>query len=164
MLFSLSWYGKHVFLPLLPFVIGLVIRSLAYGGFSVGCVGVEELSFSMGGLALLMLFSSAGPIDRKDAELSSKLQPLFWGLLIGFTVFFALATYFDASVDSTLPLFLQLPEDTLAPVYTATMAELTSKIAPVSTALPMIRLFVMVLGGANILSAVILKERLNLTD
>ena len=91
-----SWFFTRVILPLTPSIVGIFIRYIHTGVFSVFLFNPMELSFSIAMLCLLVLFSIQKIEDR---EIRNILSVIYIILLIFFIGIFALSNFLDVHID-----------------------------------------------------------------
>lgn len=69
-----AWFGKSILLPLLPALVGSVMRSMYSGHWNLASIDAAELSFCV---ALVGIFALTGVTRLSDRQLRDALSPLF---------------------------------------------------------------------------------------
>lgn len=94
---SIRWTIRQLILPLMPFLIGTLVRYF-YFGFSWSIFDPSLLSFSMAMLCYLVIISS---VNIEDSILRKELSDFFAGGLIIFLVAFAVINYISVSMEAS---------------------------------------------------------------
>ena len=64
---TVSWFGRHLLLPLTPFLIGALVRYLYVGRIALETLSPAELSFSMAMMSLI-ISTKASQIRQKTVS------------------------------------------------------------------------------------------------
>jgi hypothetical protein len=95
---TIGWVLQKILLPLLPFLVGVLVRSLHLGGFSLEVFDGVELSFSMAMLSTLVL-ERANRLD--DRHLRTSIAGVFLIALVAFFFLFSVQLYLKVGVELT---------------------------------------------------------------
>jgi uncharacterized membrane protein len=96
---TVAWLLKNLFLPLTPFFVGALARSLHRGVFEFNSLSPTELSFSM---AMLFLVVSLNASRLTNTTLREALTQLYQFGVITFLALFAWAIFIEADIESSL--------------------------------------------------------------
>lgn len=108
---TVAWIIKHILLPLTPFVIGAVVRSVYGGDFHIDTLSAAELSFSMAMMALIVSTKTA---QIKDRHLSEALTSLYQIILIVYLALFAVTMFLETDVNTLLETLFLTAQNQLA--------------------------------------------------
>lgn len=96
---SVGWFVKHLVLPLSPFIIGALIRTIYAGDISVESLSPGELTFSVAMLSLLM---AAKCSQLTNQDLRSALTSLFQLGVIVFLALFAWSIFIEIDIANSM--------------------------------------------------------------
>ena len=101
---TLSWIIKRLLLPLLPFFIGVLIRTILQVSFKCHIIDPAELSFSM---AMLCFFVSLSASKNRDKNIADTLSTIFMWFLVYFVILFTLSLIGRVYIENSLTEALQ---------------------------------------------------------
>jgi hypothetical protein len=79
-----GWLGRHILLPLTPFIVGSLIRTLKSGRLSISSLDPTELSFS------LAMFCLIGVVAARKIEIIQYREAAFAVFVVGVAIFMSL--------------------------------------------------------------------------
>jgi surface polysaccharide O-acyltransferase-like enzyme len=95
----IGWISRNLLLPLSPFVVGALIRTLQNGSLSLDVLDPGELSFSMA-IMLCMVSISAGRLNNE--QLRDSLTNMYLVGVIVFLVLFTLSIFLQSDIEKCL--------------------------------------------------------------
>ncbi|HXU30105.1 MAG TPA: hypothetical protein VN851_05960 [Thermoanaerobaculia bacterium] len=93
-----SWFGRHLVLPLTPFLVGALVRYLYAGEFNLEALSPAELSFSM---AMMSLVISTKASQIPQPNVRGAITSLYRVGVVVFVVLFALSMFLETDISTT---------------------------------------------------------------
>lgn len=122
---TVSWFGRHLLLPLTPFLIGALVRYLYVGRIAVETLSPAELSFSM---AMMSLIISTKASQIRQKTVSGAITSLYRVGVVVFVVLFALAMFLETDIAAAYEAAWQQVVDSVANGVTITGTELPARV------------------------------------
>jgi len=101
----IAWGAKNVFVPLIPFSVGALIRVLSGTGDVSRIFDAGDLCFSMAMLCMLVI---AGAGRLQDADLRDSITSLYLFGVVVFLVLFSISSFVKIQVESETTDILEL--------------------------------------------------------
>lgn len=158
----IGWFAKYVIFPLIPFIIGFLIR-LAYakGSFSMDLLNPPELSFSISIISLFLIMS-ASRIDNK--QLRDAISYIFFGSLVIAIVMFAITLFLQIDINYCLNAIYIKTQSYCSTGTPLLITENSDRITFFNDVLKFFRWIILILTCIVIPSSIICKYKYDLED
>ena len=160
---TISWSAKYVLFPLIPFVIGTLVRYFYQGSLSLSIFDPAELSFSMSIISLLVII---GANKLNDKHLADSLLYLYVLSLFLFLAAFVCASSSEMELKGLINLSIENYKNT--PQYGSNITSATfqthysNQIEAVNSRISLIRIFTIYLSCIVIPLTIMCKSKFKL--
>lgn len=158
---TVVWIAKNVLLPLTPFFVGALIRTLHTGRVTLESFNPAELSFSMAMMSLVVSMSAS---KLTNPDLKDSITYMYQIALIIFLALFACAVFLQTDIEVSVEGVWRLAESKLQSTGNLTSADIPKQINQFKEILDRFRVAIIIMSVIVLPVTIISNKKYGLED